>query len=282
MATNPAYIKKKKKSKAFIISLIIGLIIMVACLVVILGFHVNEVTYSGNNYYTDEELNQELLGDSMSGNSLYLLLKYNVFSQPDIRFIQKVKVALKSPGHVEFQVVEKVTAGCVEYLGNYMYFDNEGVVVESSSVLNEGITVITGLVFDHLVLGEKISVEDDSIFQKILELSQLLTKKKLQPDNINFDGSGNMILTFGKARIYLGDEKNLKLKISDLYTILSNIKGESGELHMENYSEASTSIAFIKDKVQEEVSSSTEEASSGAEENQEQEEQKPESSQTQE
>ena len=125
---NPVYEeKKKKRSKVKIaVGIILAIFILVASFLFI--FHLKEVTFSGNSYYSDEELTDMLLKEGLSGNSLYVMLKYNVFSKPEIPYIQGISVRMINPGHLQIEVSEKVIAGCVDYMGTYMYFDNEGYV----------------------------------------------------------------------------------------------------------------------------------------------------------
>ena len=61
--------------------------------------------------------------------------------------------------------------GYVEYLGTNLYFDKDGIVVESSSEILEGVPKISGLKFSEVTLYEKLPVEDDHVFQVILNLT---------------------------------------------------------------------------------------------------------------
>lgn len=250
MATNPVYLKKeekKKKSKALVVFIAIGILIVLLFAVAIFAFHLTDVSYNGNSYYSAEELNSLLLSDNMSGNSIYVYLKYKYFVKPDIPFMNSMDIKMISPSSIRFDITEKVTAGCVDYMGTYMYFDNEGYVVGSSSELDEGIPVITGLVFDHVMVGEKLDVENEDVFETILSLTQLLIKNKLKPDEVNFDSKGNIKLRFNQARVFLGGADNLKLKVADTATILPNIIDKKGELHIEDYNGDSNGMAFKLD-----------------------------------
>ncbi|MBE6015472.1 MAG: cell division protein FtsQ [Lachnospiraceae bacterium] len=262
---NPVYEeKKKKRSKVkILVGILLALFILVASFLFI--FHLKEVTFSGNSYYSNEELTDMLLSEGLSGNSLYVMLKYNVFSKPDIPYIQGISVRMINPGHLQIEVSEKVVAGCVDYMGTYMYFDNEGYVVDSSSTLYEGTAVISGLAFDHLVLNEKLPVKDEKIFDRILTLTGMLMRHKLNPNKIFFDYQGNVTLYFGDVRVELGDEANTKLKVADLEKILPKLSGKKGVLHMENYSADKDSVTFTAEEPSTEASSteasSTEEPS---------------------
>lgn len=245
---NPVYEKKKKRSFRLKLFTVIASFVVIVSAIVIFGFHLTKVDYVGNTYYSNEELENILMNDSLSGNSLYVLLKYNLFYKVDLPFVQSIKVRMVSPAHVEFEVCEKVTAGCVDYMGTYMYFDNEGYVVESSSVLNEGIPVIAGLTFDHLVVNEKLPVEDDRIFNTILNITQYLLKNKLVPDKVYFGAENDITLHFGLVKVALGKDENLKLKIADAATILPKLEGQCGTLRMENYSTEKNSVTFQKEE----------------------------------
>ena len=52
-----------------------------------------------------------------------------------------------------------------------LYFDKEGIVVESSSEEIEGIPRIKGIAFDNVELYKKLPVEEEDVFKKIGDLS---------------------------------------------------------------------------------------------------------------
>ena len=52
--------------------------------------------------------------------------------------------------------------------GSYLYFDRDGIVVESSRIKLEDIPVITGLNFSRIVLHEQLKVQKEEMFTVIL------------------------------------------------------------------------------------------------------------------
>ena len=56
-----------------------------------------------------------------------------------------------------------------------MYFDRDGIIVESSGEKLEGVPWITGLDFGQIVLYKPLPVEDPDVFQEILNLTQQLS-----------------------------------------------------------------------------------------------------------
>ena len=87
-----------------------------------------------------------------------------------IPFVEKMSVNIVAPDTIKIIVYEKAVAGYIEYLGKYMYFDKDGIIVETSDVKTEGIPQITGLKFDYVVLHEKLPIENQEIFQSVLDI----------------------------------------------------------------------------------------------------------------
>ena len=97
-------------------------------------FTVKTVVVEGNFHYTDEEIQEMVLGGTLGRNSLYLTLKYHNKQVEDVPFIETMDVNIVSADTVKITVYEKTMAGFVEYMGQYFYFDKDGTVVESSDV----------------------------------------------------------------------------------------------------------------------------------------------------
>jgi cell division protein FtsQ len=135
----------------------------------------------------------------------------------------------------------------VEYLGRYMYFDNEGVIVEASKVATSGVPLVTGLDFDHVVLYERLPVDNEDIFQNILTITKLLNKYDILCDQIQFDSSYNVTLGYGDVKVNVGDLDNLDEKLMQLPGILPSLEGEKGTLDLQNYSSDKKTISFQRD-----------------------------------
>lgn len=215
-------------------------------LVVVSVFRVQNVSVEGNVHYTSEEIEAMVLTDRLSYNSLYLSLKYRNKEIRDIPFIETMSVRVDSPDSITIRVYEKSVAGYVEYMGRYMYFDRDGIVVESSETRTEGIPQVTGIRFDHVVLYEALPVKNTDIFQEILSITQMLSKHQITTDKIYFNESNEITLYFDNIRAKLGKD-NLEEKVMRLEQILPNLSGESGVLDLQNYSEDRKNVTFQKD-----------------------------------
>ena len=193
------------------------------------------------------KIKELVLPEGMLNNSLYLSVIYRNKEIKDIPFVEMMDVEILSNHSIRINVYEKALAGCVNYLGNYMYFDREGIVVETSDRLTDGVPQIKGLSFDHVVMHEKLPVEDPSVFSKILNVTQLLAKYELSADKIFFGTQKDVTLYFGQARVYLGKDEKMDEKIMQLVPILPHLEGKSGVLNMENFDENTDNIPFNMD-----------------------------------
>lgn len=214
---------------------------------ILIHYRVTEVEVIGNDHYSEEEIRNMVLQDNLTDNSLLLSWKYRNKSIKDIPFIESMDVEVLGSNRIRIMVYEKTLAGCVGYLGNYMYFDREGIVVESSSEATRGVPEITGLHFESVRLYEKLPVEEDSIFKEILNLTQLLEKYGIVADKIYFDSEMQVTLYFGQARVRLGGSDKIDEKIMQLGAMVSSIEGKSGVLDMTDFNENTKRLTFEPD-----------------------------------
>lgn len=213
----------------------------------LVNYKVENVYVEGNQHYTAEQIKNIVEKGRFGENSIYLSFKYSNKSVTGIPFIEKMDVDVLDKNSIKITVYEKTLAGYVEYLGQYMYFDKDGVIVESAKVKTAGIPLVTGLTFDHFVMYEPLPVENDEIFQTILNVTQMLIKYGIEVDKISFDDKYNMTLCFDNVRVDLGDNDLLEEKIQRIDAIIPQLEGASGVLKMEGYDGESKNITFIKD-----------------------------------
>jgi len=212
------------------------------------NYTVTNIYVDGNTHYTDEEIVDMVIVDRLDHNSLYLSFKYQDKSVTDIPFIEKMDVTIVSPDTVRINVYEKAIAGYISYLGRYMYFDREGIIVESSMEATDGVPQVMGLDFDSVVLYQKLPIDNDEVFEEILDITQLLSKYSLNADKIFFDKDYNLYLYFDDVEVTIGTNSHIDEKIIQLQYILPKLEGKSGILDMEDYDGSSKNIIFQEKK----------------------------------
>jgi len=245
-------VQKKKISFKPIIkpAIILGIIgaLLLAGILIISRFQIKKVIVEGNVHYTSEEIQEMVLGGRWGKNTLYVAYKYQDKQVDDIPFIETLDVEIVSTDTVKITVYEKAMAGYIEYMGQYFYFDKDGTIVESSNIKTLGIPQIMGLSFDHIVLKEKLPVEDEDVFKQILDITQLLNKYGVAAEKIYFDNDRNKTLYYGDVRVNLGNSDYMEEKIMKVKAILPELDGKKGVLRLENYKADSSSVSFELDE----------------------------------
>lgn len=241
----------KKKNKSYV-----KFIVTAGILFLLLGVGVISATvfrvdkenihYSGSTRYTDEELTDKIFGSHVN-SLLYYVMQSG--KQEKIPFVQKYDVEIQWPRTMSVTVYEKPVIGYIGYMGSNMYFDKDGYVVESSPEVIKGVPQITGIKFQSIVLNSRLEVDDERVFELVLELTQAFDKYDLEVDRLYFDGSLDVTLYMGDVKVLLGDCSDLIEKIHELKEMSTQLVGMKGVLHMENYTDTTPKVIFKKENV---------------------------------
>ena len=241
--------KKHKKRKVWPIILVVLTVLIVMAAAAVFLFRTRSYKVEGNSYYGERTITTWIENDPLSVNSLYVLYKYN-FTDADLPSgVESLSISLKDPWTVKVKVKEKEMAGYVDYDGAYLYFDRTGTAVLRTKKIIEGVPHIEGLMFDSAKakIGKKLPVEDDSIFEKIVEVSKNLKKYNLTPDRMGCTDGGVQIY-FEIVQVSLGNG-NYEEKLRQVEPILKKLTelypGKAGVLHLENYDAESESIPYV-------------------------------------
>lgn len=196
-------------------------------------YTVRTVYVEGNVHYSEEEIKAIVMDGFLGDNSLYLSLKYRNRGIENVPFVDVMNVKVLAPDTIKIAVYEKALTGYIKYMDTYLYFDKDGYVVENSAIRTAGIPQITGLDFDHMVVGEQLPVEDGNIFNDILNVTKLLNKYKLAAEKIYFNASEDITVYFGQVKVALGNEPvALEDKLMLLPELLPTLEGKIGTLQM--------------------------------------------------
>ncbi len=230
---------------------IIAAILLVVLLAVGIGakyiydnYTVTNIYVNGNTRYTNDEIIDMVLQGRLSHNSLYLSYKYRDKSIKDIPFVEKIDVDIVSPDTIRIDVYEKAVAGYMAYLGRYIYFDRNGIVVESSLEPSDAVPEVMGLTFDNIIMHEKLPIENEKVFEEILDITQLLSKYEMKANKILFDSDYNVYLYFDGIEASLGTDAFIDEKIIQLQYILPKLEGKTGILEMKDFDEDTKNVTF--------------------------------------
>lgn len=224
--------------------LMIAAVILVLAVGILLSIRIQDITVTNSTHHTQEEIVEILFPESMDRNTLYCYYKYRFQPHMEIPFVADYDIIFRSPTRVEIMVYEKSIVGYVSYMNSYMYFDQDGIIVESTSTKLEGIPMIDGLKFGQIGLNEPLPVADDQIFSEILNLTQVLSIYDMEVDKITYDDMGQATLVLGDIRVFLGSSDDMNGKISELHDMLPQLDGLKGTLYLDTYDEMDSDAMY--------------------------------------
>lgn len=236
--------RKKRRKIGLYILLILILLIAAGVFIVMNVFTVENVVVEGNELYSSTQIENMVLNDEYSWNSLYVDLKYRFVDIGEVPFVDTMEVSLDNPHTVHIKVYEKGMLGYlyINSIGQNAYFDKDGFVVETSTEVIDGVPKITGISCEEVVLYEKLQLENSDILRDLLNLTQTLKKYNLLPDEIQYDSNMEPVLYYGTIQVKIGSEDNLSQKVVRLSIILPQLDGLSGTLHLETWTPETTDI----------------------------------------
>ena len=166
--------------------------------------------------------------------------------QKEIPFIEKYEIEYVDSHSARIIVHEKRVTGCVIVMGRYMFFDKDGIVVETSDTKLDGIPVISGLKFDEIVLFRKLNIQKQSLFDTILDITRLIQNKNIVVNEIEFSSNYEVTLYLDNVTVLLGKRTNYDEQINALKGILDSLQGRTGTVDMRNYSKENEDV-FLKE-----------------------------------
>lgn len=244
------YERRKRRRKRMLRSAaVLFFTAIVTLLIIITVFKVKKVEVSGNHIYANDKIKEWILNDEYSDNSLYVYLKYRFFEPEELPFVNSMEISLTPPGTLRIRVIEKAILGYLylDQIGQNVYFDREGFVVEMSPEAIKDVPRITGIEVDRIVLYEKLPIKKErKVLKDLLILTQTLKKYEVVPETIHYTAGSGYEMMYHKVAVNLGQAEYLNDKIIRLAEVLPMIEGQSGILHLENIDEHSRDMPFEK------------------------------------
>lgn len=223
------------------IFLLVLVLIAGSCGYVYFFCKLENVEVKGASYYTDSQVRNLVVTSKLDEYAPVLYLKGR-FKTIEAPFIEKIDIELIDKNSVRIEVYEKVITACVEKMGQYFYFDNDGTVMEVTAERNSQYPLVKGVSFASAVIEEKLEIERESVFDTILELAMLLRKNNLEVEEIEFSDNYEVTLHIGNKVVYLGKQNAYDLQIDNLPGVLEAAGSGSYSIDMKKYSEKNRDV----------------------------------------
>ena len=221
------------------------LLFFLLLILLLISTRVNKITFLGNRQYSNKELEKLIFSEDLDYNSAYAFVKDKWKAHKTLPFVDRYELHWKNPFSLDIIVYEKNIVGYVEYMSGNLYFDGDGIVVESTKKKLPGIPKITGLKFSKVSLYKTLPVEDKAVFRDILNLSASLKAENLECDHIDYDALSNATLYMGDIKVLLGNNEDMEQKLSSLKDILPALSGRKGTLDLTKYRGRKEKEAYV-------------------------------------
>ena len=125
-----------------------------------------------------------------------------------------------------------------------MYFDKDGTIVESSPKELDSVPLVTGLTFDKIVLNEKLPIENDDMFNLILDVTQSLQKYDITVEKMYLSKEKEVKLYKNNVEVLVGNDNDMSDKIRTLRDIMPGLEGLKGTLDLREYNKSNSGYDF--------------------------------------
>ncbi len=240
--------KVRRAFRFYFVNILLGILIFsIAAVIGIAMFcSIHKVTVKGSKVYAKADIEKMVLDGKYPNNSVYEVIHNKIKPKKNIPFVDSVTVKLTSYDKVKIVVCEKP---CVGYIpikkGGYAYFDENGNVIEiSDKVINQAIG-IQGVILEEAKMNQKIKLEKEQL-ELMVQLLKSLDKYELEISSLTFDEQKNAAVLYQGITIAFGKKDYFEDKMMRLTKILPQLEGQTGTLHLENWSKDNTDIVFRK------------------------------------
>ena len=226
---------------------ILGAVILCFALFIKYGCRLTSLEVSGSTYYTEDEFKDFITTGRFADNTIYQYLRLRFGRGLNIPFVEQIEVDYVNLNTLKVNIYEKKIIGCIPYMGEYICFDKDGVMVGSVLEKREDIPSVTGIDYKKMIYNETVDTEQKDIFDVILNIAQLVDKNKIRVERVDIDSEREITLYLGDIKVKLGKHDQYDEPLAALPGILKGAEGLKGTLNMENYTEGNTEVIFVKD-----------------------------------
>ena len=176
--------------------------------------------------YTEDEIRAYVF-DRWYENYLPLLkLYYRFRSIEPLTYTEKITISFEGD-QILVKAYEKVPIGCLLVMNNYLYFDSEGMILDSEKENTEGLPVVEGIEYSSVTLGKVFETKRTELFPVVMNIVNQLNKYQVETETITFSEDDSVTIWCDGNRVSLGIRDSYDVPIGMLSGILKEIQGSN-------------------------------------------------------
>jgi cell division protein FtsQ len=212
-------------------------------------FRVSEVTVEGNSFYSESQMAEMFQDNVLERNVLSFWLLDKLSLTPELPFVTEYEITFPSVNTVHVRLYEKTVVAGISYMNQYIYFDNEGMVLKSTDEPEKKIPLFETKNLTTFTLYSKVKMEDETLLEQILNLANLFQHYEVDWDTVTFNEDNEAYLYAGDITVKLGKRDNYDEQISALASILEQAKKKKlkGTMDLTGY-DVKGNVIFTEEK----------------------------------
>lgn len=214
-----------KKTLPYAIIIILTVAVLTCIFLMVFPYlNIKDIQVNGNESVTEEKIIEYVTQDNFTNLFAFNTIKAKKNLMTNY-YIKDISFQKQFPSTLVVNVTEYKVRGYISYLGEYLYIDDEGRVLDIQPSFTQQLPVVEGLKFNDFTLGQALKVDNPSAFNSMVDLSKLFSKYELLTDIVRVDLSNNteIHLYVGKIDIIFGDLTNSSQKLLTLNEIVKQL-----------------------------------------------------------
>lgn len=201
-------------------------------------FAVRNIEINDTRYFTSDEICSKI-GLYTGDNGVFFNKGRAEKILESDKYISEADVSFRFPDTMVITIDENRIYGYINYLGDYLYIDREGRVIDVKGETEESLPVIEGLKFNSFTIGEVMRVENEDSFEAALIISNAMSKYEVEGKkvSVNVADCDNLYAYIDNIKVLLGDTSRMEEKIKTMAEAVAEIpEGDMGTLDLQDLS----------------------------------------------
>lgn len=212
------------------------LIIIVVILILAFVFRVKKITFEGNTFFTEEQMEEQFRNNILENNVISFFVLDTLGLTPNPEYVREYEVSYTSINTIHIKLYEKSIVAGVKSKDRIEYFDKDGMVLDITKSQRKNIPIFEVEKIQESKKYEIIKIGDSTTLSQMLNIANLIEHYKIECNKVIINSQGATIYS-GKITILLGKKDNYDESVSAMSSVLATAKqkGMSGEIDMSSY-----------------------------------------------
>ena len=216
---------------------IICSIVLVIVLILWFTFLIDTVTIEGNTYFSTTEVEKSYTGKWWQKNMLTYFVFDKLGIKTDPEYVRESEITFPGFRSLNVKLYEKTILAGVKYANHYIYFDKEGMVLETTDKPKDDIAYFVSDDITDFTLYQTLSTGREGLLDQMINLAGRLKYYKIIWDTVEIDDEGKATLMADKVSVRLGRKNDYDEVLSVLPDVLKTAveTKRAGEIDLTNY-----------------------------------------------